>query len=69
MEGDISIVISWYRKTNLLDDGDSFITEFVTANPPIYSMEPVKEGVELSARSVIKDFSARCIFDIFVAVL
>ena len=42
MEGDGSIVISWYGKTNLLDDRDTLILEFGTANPPIYSMEPVK---------------------------
>ena len=42
MEGDGSIVISWYGETNLLDDKDAFITEFGTATPPIYSTEPVK---------------------------
>ena len=69
MEGDGSIVISWYRKTNLLDDRGAFITEFGTATPPIYSTEPVKEGVGLSASSEIEDFSARCMFDIILAVL
>ena len=43
--------------------------EFGTPNPPIYSTKPVKEGVGLSARSAIEDFSARCMFDIFVAFL
>ena len=42
MEGDGSIVISWYGKTNLLDDRDTFITEFGADTPPIYSTEPAK---------------------------
>ena len=37
MEVDGRIVLSWYGKTNLLDDRDAFITEFDTATPPIYS--------------------------------
>ena len=37
VEGDGSIVISWYGKTNLLDDRGAFITDFGTAIPPIYS--------------------------------
>ena len=65
MEGDGSIVIIWYGKTNLLDDRDAFITVFGTDKQPIYSTEPVKEGVGLSARSAIENFSARCMFDIF----
>ena len=69
MKGNVSIVISCYGKTNLLDDRYAFITEFGTASTPIYSTEPVKEGVGLSERSAIEDFSARCMFDIFVAVL
>ena len=68
MEGDGSIVIKLYVKTNLLDDRGAFITKFVTANPPIYSTEPVKGGVGLSARIAIEDFSARCMFDIFLVV-
>ena len=56
-------------KTNLLDDGEAFITEFGTTTPPIYSTEPVKEGVGLSAWSAIEDFFACCMFDIFVEVL
>ena len=69
MEGDGRIVIILYGKTNLLDDWDAFITELVTATPPSYSTEPVKEGVGLSARKIIEDFSARCMFDIFGEVL
>ena len=69
MKGDGSIVIGWYGKTNLLGDRDALITGFGTDSPSIYSTEPVKEVVGLSARSVIEDFSARCILDIFVAVL
>ena len=69
MEGDGSIVIIWYGKTNLLDDRGAFITEFDTATPHIYSTEPAKEGVGFSARSAIEDFYARCMFDIFVAVI
>ena len=57
MEGDGSIVIKLYVKTNLLDDRGAFITKFFTANPPIYSTEPVKGGVGLSARIAIEDFS------------
>ena len=41
MEGDGSIFISWYIKTNFLDDRDAFM-EFGTATPPIYITEPVK---------------------------
>ena len=68
MEGYGSIFISWYIKTNFLDDRDAFM-EFGTATPPIYSTEPVKEGVLLSAWSVIEDFSACYIFYIFMAFL
>ena len=69
MEGDGNIVISWYGKTNLLNDRYALITDFGTATPPIYITDPVKEGVVLSARSAIEDYSARCMFDISVAVL
>ena len=69
MEGDGSIFIIWYGKTNLLDDRGAFITEFGTATPHIYSTEPVKEGVGLSAKITIEGFFDHCIFYIFVAVL
>ena len=64
MEGDGIIVISWYGKTNLLDDRDTFFTEVVSDTPPIYSTEPLKEGVGLSARTATEDFLpvARLIF-------
>ena len=65
MEGDGSIVISWYGKTNLLDDRDAFVTEFGTAIPYIYSTETLKEGMVLSTRSAIEYFSACCMFDVF----
>ena len=42
MEGNGIIVISWYGKTNILDDRYAFIMEIVTTNPPIYSTEAVK---------------------------
>ena len=69
MEGYGNIVISWYGKTNLLNDRYALITDFGTATPPIYITDPVKEGVVLSARSAIEDYSALYMFDISVAVL
>ena len=45
------------------------LRSLANATPPIYSTEPVKEGVGLSASSEIEDFSARCMFDIILAVL
>ena len=58
------LLLAGMKKTNILDDRNALITDFGTATLPIYSTEPAKEGVGLSARSAIEDFFDLFMFDI-----